>query len=250
MRRRRLLRGSRHGPAHQRGERTAARREAKVIKNPWYRNSGRRLNLMPTSTALGCVQCPLNSNVIGTNYDGTTAGKIRLAPRNSLYCPAGGLGSPALAPGFRRPGRNHRAGGGEPLFRPRHRGLRSRRLFHRRPAVQGLPDFEVAAAGAVWRFRNEGNRASFVAHPEIYGPQFGGYDPVDLARGVTYAGNPRFWLVNGQRLYLFGREEQPRRLCRGSRALPARTPRRAGRRCRKSWRSTFIGCARRDRPRR
>jgi hypothetical protein len=74
-------------------------------------------------------------------------------------------------------------------------------------AAQGLPDFEARATGAVWRFRNPGNRASFVAHPEIYGPQFGGYDPVDLGRGVTYAGNPRFWVVTGQRLYLFGREE-------------------------------------------
>ena len=74
-------------------------------------------------------------------------------------------------------------------------------------AVPGAPDFEASESGAVWRFRNEGNRASFVAHPEIYGPQFGGYDPVDLGRGVTYAGNPRFWVVTGQRLYLFGREE-------------------------------------------
>jgi hypothetical protein len=74
-------------------------------------------------------------------------------------------------------------------------------------AIQGLPDFEASDSGAVWRFRNEGNRASFVAHPEVYGPQFGGYDPVDLGRGVTYAGNPRFWLVTGQRLYLFGRKE-------------------------------------------
>ena len=74
-------------------------------------------------------------------------------------------------------------------------------------ALVGLPDFEASQAGAVWRFRNEGNRASFVAHPEIYGPQFGGYDPADLARGVTVAGNPRFWLVSGQRLYLFNREE-------------------------------------------
>lgn len=71
----------------------------------------------------------------------------------------------------------------------------------------GLPEFEAAEAGVVWRFRNEGNRASFVAHPDIYGPQFGGYDPVDLARGVTVAGNPRFWLISGERLYLFGREE-------------------------------------------
>jgi hypothetical protein len=75
-----------------------------------------------------------------------------------------------------------------------------------RPAV-GLPEFEAAAAGAVWRFRNEGNRASFAGHPEIYGPKFGGYDPVDLARGVTVAGNPRFWLISGQRLYLFSRED-------------------------------------------
>src|ERR1700744_6399290 len=32
----------------------------------------------------------------------------------------------------------------------------------------GLADFEVAQGGAVWRFRNEGNRDSFTAHPEIY----------------------------------------------------------------------------------
>ena len=71
----------------------------------------------------------------------------------------------------------------------------------------GLPAFEAAQGGVVWRFRNEGNRDSFVAHPEIYGPQFGGYDPVDLARGVTVAGNPRFWLISGNRLYLFSRED-------------------------------------------
>lgn len=73
-------------------------------------------------------------------------------------------------------------------------------------AIKGLPDFEASQAGAVWRFRNEGNRASFVAHPEVYGPQFGGYDPIDIARGVIVAGNPRFFLVTDDRLYLFARE--------------------------------------------
>jgi hypothetical protein len=73
--------------------------------------------------------------------------------------------------------------------------------------VMGSPDFEASQAGAVWRFRNEGNRASFVAHPEVYGPQFGGYDPVDVARGVAFAGNPRFWVIAGSRLYLFGLEQ-------------------------------------------
>src|SRR5229473_2202594 len=74
-------------------------------------------------------------------------------------------------------------------------------------AVRGLPDYEAAEAGGIWRFRNASNRAAFVAHPEIYGPQFGGYDPIDLARGVTVAGNPRFFQIAGQRLYLFSREE-------------------------------------------
>ena len=72
--------------------------------------------------------------------------------------------------------------------------------------VQGLQEFEAWQEGVVWRFHNEGNRASFLAHPEVYAPQFGGYDPVDVARGVTVAGNPRFWVIAGERLYLFGFE--------------------------------------------
>ena len=75
--------------------------------------------------------------------------------------------------------------------------------FVERQPVLGLPDFEAWQGGVVWRFHNEGNRASFLEHPEIYGPQFGGYDPIDVARGVTVAGNPRFWVIAGERLYLF-----------------------------------------------
>ncbi|UGV25616.1 hypothetical protein E0H22_07885 [Rhodopseudomonas boonkerdii] len=73
--------------------------------------------------------------------------------------------------------------------------------------LAGLPDFELTEDGAVWRFRNDGNRTEFARHPDIYGPQFGGYDPVDMARGVAVAGNPRLWLVASQRLYLFSRED-------------------------------------------
>ena len=74
-------------------------------------------------------------------------------------------------------------------------------------ATPGVADFEASESGAVWRFRNEGNRASFLAHPEIYGPQFGGYDPADIARGVAVAANPRFYVISAQRLYLFSRED-------------------------------------------
>jgi hypothetical protein len=73
--------------------------------------------------------------------------------------------------------------------------------------MAGQPGFEASEAGVIWRFRNEGNRAFFLANPEIYSPQFGGYDPTDVARGIAFAGNPRFWLISGQRLFLFGRTE-------------------------------------------
>lgn len=74
-------------------------------------------------------------------------------------------------------------------------------------AREGRADLEFNAGSAVWRFRNDGNRAAFVARQDVYAPQFGGYDPVDVARGVARAGQPQIWLVAEQRLYLFGDEE-------------------------------------------
>jgi hypothetical protein len=69
--------------------------------------------------------------------------------------------------------------------------------------VAGLPDLEHYFSGAVWRFRNEGNRAAFVQDPEVYMPGFGGYDPIALARGVALPGNPLLWLIVGDRLFMF-----------------------------------------------
>jgi len=74
-------------------------------------------------------------------------------------------------------------------------------------ALLGRGNFEYAYAGTVWRFRNEGNRAAFKADPDIYMPRFGGYDPIGVARGVGVAGDPRLWLIAGERLYLFYTEE-------------------------------------------
>lgn len=71
-------------------------------------------------------------------------------------------------------------------------------------ATPGSGEFEVRQGSAVWQFRNAANRDAFVARPDIYAPQFGGYDPVALARGVPFAGDPGLFLVLGQRLYLFG----------------------------------------------
>jgi YHS domain-containing protein len=49
--------------------------------------------------------------------------------------------------------------------------------------VPGRAEFELSSAGVVWRFANEGNRAAFAANPDVYAPQFGGYDR-DRARRI------------------------------------------------------------------
>ena len=70
-------------------------------------------------------------------------------------------------------------------------------------ALPGRESLEYAYAGAVWRFLNEGNRAAFMAYPDLYMPRFGGYDPVGVARGAGVAGDPRHWLVIDNKLFLF-----------------------------------------------
>jgi hypothetical protein len=67
----------------------------------------------------------------------------------------------------------------------------------------GSGKFELSYEGAIWRFCNVGNRAAFAARPDVYMPQYGGYDPVAVARGVAVAGNPDVWAIVGARLFLF-----------------------------------------------
>jgi hypothetical protein len=69
--------------------------------------------------------------------------------------------------------------------------------------VAGSGDFELRYRGVVWRFSNIGNRAAFAERPDIYMPQYGGYDPVSVAHGIAVAGNPDVWAIVNERLYLF-----------------------------------------------
>ena len=70
-------------------------------------------------------------------------------------------------------------------------------------AIPGEDVFQLTHGGVVWRFHSEGNRAAFALDPDVYMPRFGGYDPVGVARGVAVPGDPRFWIIAGERLYLF-----------------------------------------------
>jgi hypothetical protein len=71
-----------------------------------------------------------------------------------------------------------------------------------KPAA-GKAELELRYGGAIWRFANVGNRAAFAARPDIYMPQYGGYDPLGVARGLAVAGHPNVWLIAGEKLFLF-----------------------------------------------
>lgn len=75
--------------------------------------------------------------------------------------------------------------------------------FTNRAPTLGRGEFEHRHAGAVWRFRNAGNLAAFAADPDVYMPRYGGYDPLAIGRGAPAAGDPRIWVIEDDRLYLF-----------------------------------------------
>jgi hypothetical protein len=79
----------------------------------------------------------------------------------------------------------------------------------------GRPDQEYRYAGAIWRFRNEGNKAAFAANPDVYMPRYGGYDPIALGRAIALPGNPLVWAMVGERLYLFYNDEARERFIAG-----------------------------------
>jgi len=79
--------------------------------------------------------------------------------------------------------------------------------FTNAAAAMGREELELPYGGAVWRFRNAGNREAFAEHPDVYMPQFGGYDPIGLAHGTATPGHPHLWLVADNRLFLFHTRE-------------------------------------------
>ena len=139
-------------------------------------------------------------------------GKTMTAPRRrqkrcfllspwAVFAVAVVLGCPASIPATRAATTEH-------IVTDRHSGLAINGFdpvayFIDGTATSGKDQFEHVFAGVVWRFCNEGNRAAFILDPDVYMPRFGGYDPVGVARGVAVPGDPRLWLISGERLYLF-----------------------------------------------
>ncbi|MBX3588904.1 MAG: YHS domain-containing protein [Ramlibacter sp.] len=68
--------------------------------------------------------------------------------------------------------------------------------------VKGDAQFETTYKGVKWRFASAANRDLFVAAPEKYAPQYGGYCAWAVAEGGTASGDPRYWKIVEGKLYL------------------------------------------------
>jgi len=74
--------------------------------------------------------------------------------------------------------------------------------FVERTPVKGSDTFTYHWNGATWRFASAGNRDRFVASPESYAPQFGGYCAWAVSRNYTADVDPEAFDIVDGKLYL------------------------------------------------
>ena len=68
--------------------------------------------------------------------------------------------------------------------------------------VEGDDAFVTDYKGVAWRFSSEENLEKFVANPDAYRPQYGGYCAWAMARNMLAKGDPEVWYVYEGKLYL------------------------------------------------
>jgi YHS domain len=83
--------------------------------------------------------------------------------------------------------------------------------FTKGQPVEGKKEYQTRWMDAEWRFASAENRDLFIASPEKYAPQYGGYCAWAIAQGKTASGDPRLWKIVGGKLYLNYDEEVQRR---------------------------------------
>ncbi|KPQ05208.1 MAG: YHS domain [Rhodobacteraceae bacterium HLUCCA12] len=89
-------------------------------------------------------------------------------------------------------------------------------------ARPGEPEWTAEWDGAEWRFSSADNRDAFVAAPEDYAPQYGGFCAWAVSQGYTAPTNPHAWAIVDGRLYLNVTRRVQRRWERDAQAHIAR----------------------------
>lgn len=68
--------------------------------------------------------------------------------------------------------------------------------------VEGSADHAFEWNGATWHFATEENKAKFMADPEAFAPQFGGYCAYAASLGYTAPTIPEAWTIYEGQLFL------------------------------------------------
>jgi YHS domain-containing protein len=68
--------------------------------------------------------------------------------------------------------------------------------------TKGVSTFSTTWNGATYHFASAANRDAFVAKPDTYAPQYGGYCAMGIAGGGKYDVDPDAWRVENGKLYL------------------------------------------------
>ncbi|WBU60550.1 YHS domain-containing (seleno)protein [Paracoccus albus] len=86
-------------------------------------------------------------------------------------------------------------------------------------AIEGRGDISTSWRGKQYHFVSEENRALFEANPRAYTPGFDGLCVVALSEGRPEPGDPRLFVIIGQRVYLVGSESRRQQLIENPRQL-------------------------------
>ena len=82
------------------------------------------------------------------------------------------------------------------------RGYATVAYFTDGKAIKGSPSFEYVWDDARWQFASLAHRDMFIADPDGYAPQFGGFCSGAIRNGVLVPANPKSWAIVDGKLYM------------------------------------------------
>ncbi len=79
--------------------------------------------------------------------------------------------------------------------------------FDQKKAVKGRKEFACDYKEATWYFSSEENKNKFLADPEKFAPQYGGYCTHALAENELIEANPKAFVIKDNKLYLYSKKK-------------------------------------------
>lgn len=77
--------------------------------------------------------------------------------------------------------------------------------------MKGQSAHSVKWKGATWKFATKADAEKFRANPTRYAPAYGGHCANGMSLGEKVDGDPKIWMIIGEKLYLFYAERGRKR---------------------------------------